>query len=346
MLLDKTITWGDESTEHVQINELYRFILDGEEKNLLGFEIGYNGFPNGDRYYFTEGNPAILEAELADMQTAGIRIVAMTFRYPYSSTYAQFEIALDLFYQYKMLVVPYLVMKWVPTFDSGDNGPADNFLITGSDYRDDHVADATDKFLEYDNVVAIGVENEIDYPLDDYPTPGTDQEYTTAEVAEYLSECKAIVTGKTTLPFFTKLMGYFGVEEYNNLQIAALPYSVIPCWDPYESSVANFTIGFTTMKQRGANDNDRPGHFWLTEFGTPTGGAPVAANMTEDMIDNAFAKGASVVFLFTANRQQDNDACFFNDLGDPIDTTTNVVFANLSKWQRVIKHPLPIWRRQ
>jgi len=328
--LNRDITWGDSSVEHVTIDKDGHFILNGVKRNLLGLDMGYNGFVNGTygRYYET-GNPAIMEAELAWMQTQGIRIVHMVFPHESGLT-THFSTALDLFYQHKMLVIPQLVLKWETKFDP----PTENFLISGANYRDDFVAGFANTVSAYDNVVALCIENEINYS---YAAAALN--YTASQAATYIKQCRAIVKGYTNIPFTTKVMTYFDNAHYNSIELACLPFTDIACYDSYESSVANFDTAFNTINGR-ISTYGLPSYHWQTEFGTPTGNDPSAPAMTAAMITNAFEEGAALVILFVANRNfgaQDSDWAFFDAAGDPIANILgggNVdIPANIAAWQ-------------
>lgn len=134
-LLDKAITWADGSTEHVQIGRDGYFILDGEQKQLVGIDLSLYDMPFGEggQFWLPE-NLAVYDKILTYAQAAGIRVVHLQMQYIYwwlpsisketnfpsscPEEATAYKTLLDLLYQHKMLVIPGIYGKWQPGFEN------------------------------------------------------------------------------------------------------------------------------------------------------------------------------------------------------------------------------------
>lgn len=325
-LLSKDITWGDESVENVRISPDGFFVLDGIKKRLVGFSIGLSGYAAGN--YYDAANLTILESELECLQSAGVRIVHADFNWDAIDCEDNYDTTLQLFYDYKMLVYPYMTLKWQDNFD--DLSPID-FVLDGAETASVFALKWINKIISYPNVVAVGLENELDIKI------GA-QNYTPAAAVSYIDMLYAIWKAQTNIPIIIKL----GRDEWDEFSTqiwdALISRTAIPSFDPYYPTAAQFTSQCNFYREwcqtKGFNMQT-----WLSEFGTPDGTNMVATDLTKAMIDAALAENVAVLMIVGANMQHIAGASFFDVNGDPVAGTlvADEDFADyVTEWQAAL----------
>jgi hypothetical protein len=301
-LFNQTITWGDASTELVQIDPNGYFCLNGVRKKLVGFNLG-SSFASGN--FYDAGNVTIVRAELSTMQAAGIRVIQIDPYYTGLNQEARYDGLLTACYDYKMLVIAQCAYK----FMTDGSGSAFDSLSTvdfslGSETISQALPKWVSKIKSYSNVVAIILENEPDIWL-------AGQSFTIASMVAYMNLLKPLITSSTSIPVIVKLCGNQYSDLAYHMQKTMLPYSAVPCFDPYCTTANLFTagcnqfIGFCSI-------NSRNQQVWVGEMGTPDGTNPVATSMTKAMVDAVLAKNVSVVLLFAGNRYSTANQSYFN----------------------------------
>ena len=95
---------------------------------LVGMDLGTTGASNE---FFNPASLAIFDKELTYLESAGIRLIHLTFGYVgYNRETERYSGLLDLLYRHKMLVFPLITGKYLPNFGSLTNA---DFVIGGSD---------------------------------------------------------------------------------------------------------------------------------------------------------------------------------------------------------------------
>lgn len=320
-ILDKTVTWADESTTHVKIRHDGLIYLDGVPRKLLSFEIGVNGFVPD--YMHADIKP-ILNTELAYLYGVGMRIMTGSFNWiSAGGDITLYENILDVVYDNKMLFIPNIVHKWDSDGAGTEFNNCDTNFAVGASTRNVVWALEVDKLLEYDNVIAINMENEIDLLL-------VGQTYTPAKAATYISAVQAIIKSKTNLPTTIKFMGYWDNVSVP-IQAACQQYSAVPCYDPYTSTPALFAGLCRSAKHWSGKNN-----FWIYECAAPSAALPDNTALTVDMITTMFNNGANLVTIYPMNRNHAGQTaleCHFDADGVVKANFNDNLAPQISTWQ-------------
>ena len=356
-LLDKTITWADGTTEHVQIGNDGYFRLNGVKRNLVGIELGCNP-PYGYQIYSPD-NLAFFDKELGYLQSQGIRIVHMNMLYVGWDSWTtnieneRMTPLLDLFYKHKMLVLPEITGKWMPNFDNLDEP---NFTIdvwTSTAKTTDTMMAWADRWAKvvsrYSNVVAVVSENELDYKLKsaDFPQVSNepDQEYTAINVQSYLSMLNKILRSYfLNTPIITKLSVDPLMAMEPDIKRICLSLTDIPCFDMYSSNPAGIDSYCSELADWLKNNNYPQTGWWITEMNKLADSYPLrwsydTDNFTTEYMQKAFAGGCSLICLWCGFNSTNTDASFFESTGDPKNALKEVC-AQLNELQSPILEPL------
>lgn len=341
VIYSKTITWADATEEAIQITSDGWIILNGEKRRLVGFDLGTTGITAYT--YYSESGIALINKELDYMQAAGVRVVTITLAYQGANHEDRYEGILTAAYNHKMLILPLVTNKWsgtAPDYDDAfDNLSDPEFpMYSGGEAMTTFMGRWVDKMIDPTKVysqavIALSMENELDYPLNYAPY---NQNYDEAAMEAYIQVIEAVADAKTDRPRLYKQLD----DDYNAAillrQNAMLPYTAIPAIDSYQATAELFASKLDDMKAWYiAQGRPESQLFWCLELGTPTGSNFVAADMTKAMIDAAFGAGATVVILMTTNRQQNLSQAFFDAVGDPTENFTTLM-AYMSEWQEAI----------
>jgi hypothetical protein len=317
-LLQKTITWGDGTVETVAIDSNGNFILDGVQRNLVGF---------CDPFIYAYGNPydasnkEILQKELDYLQSKGVRIIHFNL-WPWGEE--AYDSVLQLYYDHKMLAVPLFSLIGDPV--SGDLSTTD-FLVDGTSTVSTFFATWLKHVKSFQNVVSIVIENEMDINL-------SYRGYTLSNATKYMDMLYNYAKANCTVPIVTK----FGVLNYDaaaaSVQNAFLHYSAVPCFDLYYTDASTVASGCASTAQ-WFSTKTTSSKMWVTEANYAFAREPGyynAAKFTKEMVDAMFANKVAVVFLFSIQDIAESTSMFFDYTGNPI-TNLDTLLANIPTWQ-------------
>ncbi len=302
-LFDKVVEWPDGSAEHVQIDDDGFFRLNGIKRKLVGLDIGTIGLSG---WFHEPGNLAIIDKELAYLESVGVRLIHVNVYYVgYETELERYSGLLDLLYEHKMLIVPLIIGKWMPNF--GDLNEVD-FQIGAEDSMGGWATRWATVMAGYSNVVAVFVENELDYRLDG-------QAYTANAAATYMEFLTGIISANLDAPILTKVMGYFDEGIADDIKEAVLPYADLSSFDTYRDTASEMGSRIDETKTwLGVRGYPITG-WWMGEMNAGSGNAPNTAAFSTAFIEAAFDRDVAVVFLWTGNRVTELTAAFFDVMG-------------------------------
>ncbi len=317
-LVDKIITWGDATTEHIQIDTDGWFYLDGVKRKLIGMTDPMI-YASGDPYDTGGGttNYDILHTELDYLVSKGVRLyqVGLWRWYPAS----EYTNILQLFYDHKMLLVPVFTARGVGT--GWDNFTTLDWTIDDNGTSMQYLTAWINAVKAFSNVVAISLNNELDL-LGAYT-------YTLALATDYQALCVSTASALTTIPLLTKFtqigLSSFGATVAN----ALLTYSKIPCINLYYPTVADATA-LSKEAKNWYNYKTNCANHWVTETNYAVAFVYNATLLTVAMVDALFANNATAVFLYTV---QDTSAAMFFDANGTKIANMDTLMANVDTWQ-------------
>ena len=314
-LLQKTITWGDGTTESVSIDSNGFFIINGVKQRLVGF-CDPCGYASG--YLYDSPNIAILNKELDYLQGKGVRLYEFDLGAWGPIGGEPYDTILQPIYDHKMLAVPLFHNDSRTEFGSLSTI---DFTFGGSTVSSWFAGWLT-HVKAFPNVVSIILDNELDV--------SEGHTYTLANVTAYMDMLYNYAKANTNIPIVTKF-GYLNNSAFaTTVQNAFLPYSAVPCFDQYDSSAADFTT-HCNATYNWAVSKGRNQQLWLTEANYADKGYD-ATQLTKAMIDAMFAANVSAVFLFSVQMNSTPTAMFFDSSGNPT-ANANTVLANIPAWQ-------------
>lgn len=322
-LLDKEITWGDGTTEHVQIDNDHFFILNGTKSRLVGMVMTTQKQPYGDGMFYDPENLANYDKELSYLQSIGVRIVSVDLLYvrwygnnSLATEESRYKSLLDLLYQHKMLAVPQHNAKWMWAFDNLTNP---DFYIYGSGTESNDTMSVwanrwSHIVSNYSNVVAITIDNELDYKLSP-PTYPYKQNYTAEAAGNYL-KLRADIARQANVPIIHKLMGN---KEWGDqdVKLAALNATDFPAFDIYAWSPQEMGSVLNTLITWINNSGYPKTGWWCMEVNYGSGAEMYSENFDVGYIDAVFNQGATIALLFPSNYVTKESWQFFNNTGDP-----------------------------
>lgn len=319
-LLRKTITWGDATTETVDIDTDGWIYLNGVKAKRVGFSDSLQ-FAEGD--YWDAGNLVIFHTELDYMVSKGVRLIQLNLEYSGLNNDAAYAAILDLCYSHKMLVIATWTAKYYASL-------IDDFVTTNFSMGDETVSQAYTKWvtdiIAYQNVITLNLENELDYPI-----PG--HTYTIANLTLYLDQMYTIARGLTTLPINSKLCGGDITAAQLAVHNLVYSYSAIPCFDTYENTSVEF-YDDCIKQQAWYNRKGKTSKMWFSEFNF-SDGTVTAASLTVDMVNTVLAQDVSVILLWSVNCTSMQAGCFFDATGTKI-ANTDTLMAQMATWQAAI----------
>jgi hypothetical protein len=317
-LMQKTITWGDGTIESVAIDSDGIFVLNGMKKKLVGFTDPLQ-FSSGA--YWDSKNLALVDTELAYLQSKGVRLVHMQIGFAWRSE-ADYDRILQLYFDHKMLIVPLFAVRGGGT--GWDNLTTLDWTIAPGISVTKALTTWMKHVKTFSNVVAIVLENELDMK-------GA-YTYTVDQAANYMSLLYATARPLTTLPLITKF-GYAPGSFATAVQNALIPYSAINCFDIYEASATDFSAAVDAVNV-WSGTKSKPSHTWVTETNYVTTGFD-ATKLTPSMIDALLTHGAAVVLVYQMYGPVDPETCLFDSSGNPT-VTCDSLLTNISTWQSPI----------
>jgi hypothetical protein len=204
-------------------------------------------------------------------------------------------------------VLPLFTAKWLTEFN--DLYEVD-FRLPDGDSLSEWAIRWCSVMSDYPNIIAVSIENELDYRL-------KEQTYTASDAANYMSFLTEIFRGQLQVPILTKLVGHFPGGEQDAIKEAVLPYVDLVGFDSYAGSpqimgdMANDIQLW--MEKRGYSTEG----WWMTETNTLSNGIISADEFGVPYLESIFNHGASVVFLWPANRVKEPGTAFFYFDGVP-----------------------------
>ncbi len=342
-LFDRVITWADGTTEHVQIGKDNFFYLDGLKKHLVGMNfipVNPNQSETVDKWSFwLPANMAFFEKQFAYLQSIGVRIICTRFD---DCGWAGAEVESTAFQNFFALLKKYkmLAVFQIPcSYKSGFNDAMINHTMPslpmwgGGETLDARLNRQLPMLAKFDNIVAIGCENELDYLA-----PG--MTYNADDVTVYMTYLIGMVKNNTPLLTTHNVMDDCTIEP--TIKQAALKLVDIPSFDPYRATPADITtIMESTTASLGATNG-----WWALEIGENNRGRPdweFDENLvTGEFIDASFEAGATASFLFTNFSPDNNDKLqYFDSNGDPKPNLTGIA-AEISRLQAPLSQPVTI----
>jgi hypothetical protein len=314
-VFDSVITWGDATTEHVRITKDGWILIDGVRRRYVGFEM-----------YYRQLNLAKTQNAIDHMVAYGCRVIQLNLGYEGNDNPAtledMYDDVLDYCYDNKLLVFPRFSYKNQVPFDNLATIDFDLDVGASTDLVSTAVARWVNKVKSYSNVVAIFMENEMEYHATAVITPTL--------VTSYLTTLKGVIRPLTTLPIICKMSIYGTDATVIGRREAIFPFTDIPAFQPYGASVAEMTVqgnNFdTACKRHGFGTTQK----WATEVNYTAG---ASASLTKVMVDAVLAY-SSLVFLFTMYWAGDGVYEFFDANGDPLALTDTLLsVANMATWQ-------------
>ena len=344
-LLDKVIEWSDGSTERIQIDDDFFFILDGARRRLVGMDLSlYAPSASDTGAWWLPENLAFIDHELSYLESVGMRLIGVDVTYIRFYVPDEEESAytalFDLFYAHKMLVIPLINFKRIPGFDNLEElNFSWNLSILGGPDEVDTMEEWTTRWAtivsRYSNVVAVQADNELDWklPASELPFSSEDQNYTPENVEAHLTYFMGILRGILSVPIVHNLM-----MNRLELEIKQVCRDMvdIPEFDIYVASAAEIVPEIDyTLPWLGVT-----GNWWCREINCRVGGRLNSHGFTADWIDDVFARKATVAMMFTSNFWG-GEAGFFDDYGDPIAALTEIA-RELERLQAPISEPPPV----
>jgi len=240
----------------------------------------------------------------------------------------RYKPVLDILYKHKMLVMPLFTLKYTSYFRNLSNP---NIQLSG-DSLTKLVARWCAVVNSYQNVVAIYVENELDYRVNG-------QTYGSSQAGAYMKLLTGLFRQNTTVTLSTKLVGYFPGGTMDQIKQAILPYVNIPAFDIYQYDATKVGKMVDSIKSwlnaRGYSSTK----WWSAEFNAVnTSNGTTSSRLTSSFLDAAFTRGVPVVQLWVSHRVQQLSAAFFSASGSPNTALVNLA-PNISKLQAAISSP-------
>jgi len=347
-LFEKNVKWADGSSEFIQIDNHGNIYIDGLRKKLIGMHLSTH-LPYGDlnQFYIPE-NIALLEKELTYLENAGFRLIRIEppyIRYWENSADKEkkaWQSLMDMFYRHKMLVISCFIAKWFDGFEDLHipdfswqlvNKKANNHLI-----YTDSISQWARRFartmVNYPNVIAVQVENELDYKLteEDLGYGKKDQNYTVSGVSNYMKMLTDIFNSILYVPLTHNLIPSF---KEVSIKYAALEYVDIPAFDCYAESPAELDLNlYYFFKWMRISDG-----WWCMEINYATvvidnsGKAEWTLDsnrMNTDFINTVYNRGAALAILFWSNDRNNENWAFFDDRGEPKPVLQEIARLNIN----------------
>jgi hypothetical protein len=323
MLIDKIITWGDDSTTHIVVDDYGYYHIDGVRRKLVTMDASLATRNAG--VYTDANNLARLSQEFAYLASKGMKLIRMGVGYGSNSDVANMHAVLDLAYDNKLMVIPTMTYK----YDNIDNLTTIDFTLSGGGTVSTHFNNYLDAIITYPHVIGLAFDNE----LDDRSTGGG-HTYLADDVLAYESFLIGLAQAKTSLPIECKTMARrTDTSEAQYIQEHLATLTKIDAVNMYQDSAAEFTSICTAQRTFNATYG-RPQTFHVTEWGLHTALDPTATTIAE--IDATFAGGATEVCLW-AMEYSDSKGYFSGNAGTatPI-ANLDTLMANMTTWQAAI----------
>ncbi len=320
--LDRVITWADGTTERVQIGNNGFIAINGVGRWFIGM-VFTGGMPYGA--WYSSANLALYDKELAYLESVGIRFVYVGWFPQFSSIQDEasaYGNLFDLFYKHKMMVLPLFSLKNSNCEFKDLANPNFSWARPGGgiDTAGDWATRWINIVSRYQNVVALIMESEINYPLPASQlsnlgcTNPVGQNYGALQAANYLSFIKGIFRSKTELPISTTLLG--NSKMHPELMAATLATSDFLSFTDYALSITEMDQQLDLLSG------------WKNSVGKPTVGwwnielnngyPPNVNDFNVQYIESLFAHGAGIVTLFAANATRNPTWQFFDNNGNPV----------------------------
>jgi len=347
-IFEKNVKWADGSSEFIQIDKHGNIFIDGLPEKLIGIQLSTH-LPYGEinQFYIPE-NMALLEKELTYLENAGFRLIRIEppyIRYwgkSISDEQKAWQSLMDMLYQHKMLVISCFIAKWFDGFEDLHTPDFSWQLISNMDKKrliyTDSISQWATRFarimVNYPNVIAVQVENELDYKLtkEDIGYDAKDQNYTVSGVSNYMKMLTDIFNSILYVPLTHNL-----VPSFNEISIkfAALDYVDIPAFDCYAKTTAELDNNlYYFLKWMRIPDG-----WWCMEINYAvtkvdnTGKAVWTLDsnrMNTDFINTVFNRGAALAILFWSNDCNNENWAFFDDRGEPKPVLKEIARLNIN----------------
>jgi hypothetical protein len=320
--LDKVITWSDGTIEHVQIDNDGFFILNGVKKRLIGMVLTTSSFAY-DNPFYTRQNMDRYDKELTYLESIGVRLIHTDLRYVRWSASSiddektVYRTLLNLLYRHKMLVIPLITGKGLPNFNNLEN-PNFSWTVNGKSDSMGSWANRWGRIVgEFQNVVTVVADNELDYPYEaqdlTWIPNATDQKYGPVEVANYLNYLENILSSSLEVPIITKMVGYRWSRP--DIKVACLEASSFPSFTCYANTSQAMDGRLDELLSWVAESGYRTTGWWCLELNN---GLPIVLELFNVYyVDSVLSHGASVVMLFPSNSTE-YDSQFFDINGNPV----------------------------
>lgn len=315
-MFERTITWDDGTTEHVQIGDDGYFILDGIKKPLIGMDLGIGpSWYDKDRYWLPE-NLGRIDKILTYLEQSGVRIVQW---YPCNINWwggepgqekERYSTVFDLIYKHKMLVMVQIIGKGQENFGQPSNY---DFILDESEGLDTMGAFASrwiEVINDYPNVVSVILDNELNIPLEG-------QTYDSDYLRGYLAFLLDIMRPKIDALFVCN-MG--DVPRKNGDMVNTCINSTDwPCITHYGADLDSYSSRLGEIKTWLKNNEYNNKGFWIEETNRYRWPGPGHSNLfTIEFLQDAIYQGASVVLMHTTMSPSDPGFSFFDNKGKPI----------------------------
>jgi len=318
---DKTITWDDGTTEHVQIGNDGFFVLDRVKRHLVGMVLG-SQYPAGGEYgqFYLPSHMALWETQLAYLQSVGVRLIHVQIEYilayMVNDTVAErvaIEAVFNLLRKYKMLVIPQISNKANYPYGNlveSEWGTFPDNVWTSPETHERWATRFINIASSYENVVAIGVENELDIKM-----PGAT--YVAGEVSVFMDFLAGVMRPKFNGPIIHKLSGTWLIEP--EIKKACLDATDIGAFDCYAQTKEEMDSSLLALQTWLSNSGYPTTGWWCMELNAQDNNYELKIdNFSVDFIDSVFNHGATIAMLFISNWSINTDGQFFDNDGNPM----------------------------
>ncbi len=328
LLAERTITWGDTSTETVKIDSEGYFWLGGVKKFLIGMD---DSFPLPDFnapgwQYWLESHMAVFELEFACMQLIGFRLMEIDPRSDagwgecpglnFAAMKVRYRLLFQLAYDHKILVIARHNLSAEPNFKTGV--PTD-FDLQWTDVPQVSVLDWTTAYAEvlaeaaFPNVVAINIGNELNNLGVGPPTA--------ANLGTYVGLMKSTMQAIINVPVVSNLVGLTGYLPATMTAIQnALSWQACDIYAG--TNLADYITRLEWWQAWLASEGKPTRGWWLLE----TNWANDSSLFTWAYLNEAFKHGAAIAIIHRLNGQSLSDAglCSFDVTGNPLTGIINI----------------------
>jgi hypothetical protein len=307
-VVDKTITWGDSTTESLKIDTDYNIYLDDALFTPVGIDI------NRDTPYGDDASAVdclyFYHSELDYLESIGVRVVHIQLAPMDSDISGYYSDLLNLCYDHKMLVFALITCRWYMPVDLT---PSD-FTISSGSKASDFIQRCCTLLNMYDNILAISADNEIDLKHTEYHGA---ENYDVTAAEDYIhfmtDEIRADSPG---IPVTTKLVGQPDSGFREKVRDSVYPYLDFMTFDSYTASLSayNTLAKYLRNWQNTSTTFNDTQTIWYGE--TNAGTYPSnALNFTRDYVDYAHSSNITTILLWTSYYSKSQQNGFFTGSG-------------------------------